>query len=63
MLFKEMIDVYTDDHTKPMNTLWAKCSYWLLKQVVHMVATGLADGKVACHKVASVTSRAQVGGR
>jgi hypothetical protein len=38
MLFKEIIPLHSKNHMKPIGT---KCSYWLLKQVVHIVTTGL----------------------
>jgi hypothetical protein len=37
MLFKELIAVYSGNHTKHKNMQ----SYWLLKQVVHIVPTEL----------------------
>jgi hypothetical protein len=38
-LFKEVIAVYSENHTRPINT---KCrSYWLLKQAGHIITTRL----------------------
>jgi hypothetical protein len=38
-LFKEVISVYTENNAKPKK--YKMESYWLLKQVVHIVPTGL----------------------
>jgi hypothetical protein len=40
MLFKEIIAVYTEKHTKTMQ------SYWLLKQVVHVVTNSVFKGLI-----------------
>jgi hypothetical protein len=43
-LFKEIIAVYPEDHRKPINTLCgqnAELGYMTLKQVIHIVKTGL----------------------
>jgi hypothetical protein len=39
MLFKELIAAYSESHMKQINILWKKCSYCLLKHVVHIVVT------------------------
>jgi hypothetical protein len=42
MLFKEIIAVYCENHAEPTtNTLGKMLSYLLLKQVVHIVTSGL----------------------
>jgi hypothetical protein len=41
MLFKEMIPVYSESHTKPISTNF---SHWLLKHVVGVATTGLLNG-------------------
>jgi hypothetical protein len=42
LMFKEIISVYSENHTKPINsTLWVKRSYLMLEQVVHVVTTRL----------------------
>jgi hypothetical protein len=42
MLFKKLIAVYTEDHMKHIITSVVKLQgYWLLMQVVRVVATGL----------------------
>jgi hypothetical protein len=38
MLFKEINAVYSENHTKHINT---KCSYLLLKQVAYIITIGL----------------------
>lgn len=44
MLFREMTAVYSDNHTKPINTLYGKMySYWMLKKVVHIDTTKLSN--------------------
>jgi hypothetical protein len=32
-----MVAVYSENHTKPINILWANCSYCMLKQVVYVL--------------------------
>jgi hypothetical protein len=39
MQFREIIPVYSENHTKPLK--YKIQSYWLLKQVVHIVTTVL----------------------
>jgi hypothetical protein len=39
LLFKEIIAVYTEDHTKHKKKIMK--SYWLLKQVGHLVTIGI----------------------
>jgi hypothetical protein len=42
MMFKEIIAVYSENHIKPINNSVGEMqSYRLLKQVVHIVTTGL----------------------
>jgi hypothetical protein len=42
MLFKEIIAVYSENHTIPVNVVCGKMqSYRLLKQVSHVVTTGI----------------------
>jgi hypothetical protein len=37
MMFMEIIAVYSDNHTKPIHTVDEMQSYWMLKQVIHIV--------------------------
>jgi hypothetical protein len=42
MMFTKVIDVYSENHIKPINTLCGKMqSYLLLKQVVYIVSIGV----------------------
>jgi hypothetical protein len=50
-LFKEIIAVYSENRTKPINkTVGEKQNYWLLKQVVHILTSVLID-KRGCQKL------------
>jgi hypothetical protein len=40
MLFKKIIAVYSENHTKHINTLWVECRVLVrLKRVVHIITT------------------------
>jgi hypothetical protein len=40
-LFKEIIAVYSGNHTKLTHDVWARSNYWLLNRVVDTVTTEL----------------------
>jgi hypothetical protein len=42
MLFKELIAVYSENHTEPINIQWK--SYLMLKQLVHIATIRLLNG-------------------
>jgi hypothetical protein len=46
MLFKEIIRVYTDNHSKQKKNSTEWRIYWKLKQVVHVITTRLQRAKL-----------------